>query len=72
MFSAIENYAISQPHRQFTEFNFLGYFAHKHEPESYKFIDLSCSAIPENKCLQMWSWSGLTNDDIQKLQEAIG
>jgi len=71
-FSDIENYSTTQPKGQFTEFNFLGYFAEKHEPDSYVFIDLSTgAAIPINKSRQFWSWSGLTQKERIELEESI-
>ena len=68
-FPDIENYAVSQPFRKFSEFNILGFFACKHESEKYHFLDLSFEAIPENKSKQFWSWSGMTTDELHQLEE---
>jgi glycosyltransferase involved in cell wall biosynthesis len=70
-FPDIENYGKSQPYRQFTEFNFLGYFTETTEPENYEFIDLEFNEAPENKCKQFWSWSGLTRDEKREIQSLL-
>lgn len=71
LFPNIEEYAIRQPHRQFSEFNILGFFAWKHEKEKYHFHNLEELPPPENKSLQKWSWSGLTNDERIELEEIV-
>ncbi len=78
LFPDIENYAISQPHRQFSEFNILGFFAHKHEPENYIFIEAKfvtgshenkVEGLPENRSFQAWSWGGITEEVQLKLDQ---
>ncbi len=80
MFSDIENYAINQPFRKFSEFNILGYFSFKHEPENYKFIEAKFTTgshgnqsidLPENKSKQYWSWSGLTESEKLEIENSI-
>lgn len=80
-FPYIENYAVSQPHRSFSEFNILGFFAWKHHQEDYKFIEAKFTTgsdtnemelLPKNKAYQGWSWSGLTDEDKKILDEVIG
>ena len=71
-FTKIESYAITQPYRQFTEFNFLGYFAEKFSSDKYVFIDLSKGEkIPKNNSKQYWSWSGLTQQERIELENTI-
>ena len=70
-FPDIENYAVNQPHRQFSEFNILGFFAWKHEQENYKFIDLSKETAPVMKCKQYWSWSNLTDSERIEIENTI-
>ena len=70
-FPDIENYAISQPNRAFSEFNILGFFAWKHEQENYKFIDLSKETAPIMKCKQYWSWSNLTEIERKEIENTI-
>lgn len=79
-FSDIENYAISQPFRKFSEFNILGFYAWKNEQESYKFIEAKYTtgsheneidSIPKNRCKQYWSWSGLTPAERNEIESTI-
>ncbi len=62
-FPDIENYIVKQPYRKFSEFNALGFYAEKMQADEYSFIDVDKEALPENKCKQFWSWSGLTNNE---------
>ena len=67
-FPDLENYVMSQPYRKFSEFNALGFYAEKMQPESYEIIDITNGVpewLPENKSVQKWSWGGIT-EDIQK------
>jgi len=77
-FPDIENYAVSQPHRQFSEFNALGFFAWKYEQETYKFIEAhyttgsdnnEMDSLPKNKTFQGWSWGGFTEEVMIKLNQ---
>lgn len=72
-FSDIERYVMSQPYRQFSEFNVLGYYAEKMHPEAYHIVDLSKETFnKKNKTVQMWSWSGLTQKDLIEINKIIG
>ena len=79
-FPDIENYAISQPKRQFSEFNILGYFAEKYESENYLFIEAKFKTgshsnqlkdLPINKSKQYTSWSGLTQAERIEIERSI-
>ncbi len=71
-FPDLENYVMSQPYRQFSEFNFLGYYCWKMERENYHFIDVSKGeVVPDRKCKQFWSWSGLNEKDLTKIAEIL-
>lgn len=79
-FSDIENYAISQPHRKFSEFNILGFYAWKNERENYKFIEAKFTtgsheneidSLPQNRSKQFWSWSGLTQSERNEIENTI-
>lgn len=63
LFPKIEQYIIEQPKSQFSEFNALGFFINKHEPENYHFHDLTIEPAPENKGHQFWSYSQLTEEE---------
>jgi len=69
LFPEIEKYAIGQPYRKFTEFNILGFFAHKHQEEAYSFISLWNNPVPVNKSKQYWSWSGMTEEERKELEK---
>ena len=73
-FPDLENYIMSQPHRQFSEFNALGYYSEKMQNESYSIIDVTdglSEEIPENKAVQFWSWSNLTPFEEMKIKQLI-
>lgn len=72
-FPFIEDYVVNLPYRRFSEFNALGYFAEKMESEKYSIIDIDNTDIklPENKCMQFWSWGGVENN-IKRIEELIG
>jgi len=74
-FPDLENYIMSQPYRQFSEFNALGVYAEKMQPECYSIIDITeglPNYIPENKAHQWWSWSGLKQSEEIQIKEMIG
>ena len=70
-FPDIENYGINQPNRDFSEFNYLGFFAWKHEPENYKFVNLEVEPIPVTHCKQYWSYSNLTESERLEIENSI-
>lgn len=71
-FEDIESYVMSQPYRQFSEFNALGYYAEKMQPESYYIVDLSVEHSPIiNRSKQFWSWSGLTKSEENEILNII-
>lgn len=73
-FPDLENYIMKQPHRQFSEFNALGFYAEKMQPESYEIIDITNGVpedLPENRSQQFWSWSGLTDNDLHQINNII-
>lgn len=71
-FPDIEDYIQKQPYRKFSEFNVLGFYAEKMQPDDYTFIDLASNPVPENKSKQFWSWSGLTDSDRKEILKIIG
>lgn len=70
-FSDIEKYILSQPYRQFSEFNVLGFYCEKMENENYSILEVGSVDLPENKCEQFWSWSGLTEKDLEKINNTL-
>lgn len=70
-FPHIEQYIEGQPYREFSEFNALGFFAEKMQPDSYEIIDISQHAAPENKAIQFWSWGGL-DKNLKEVKRIVG
>lgn len=73
-FPDIENYVISQPYRQFSEFNALGFYAEKMQPDDYSIVDVTNGVpeyLPENKSKQYWSWSNLTEIERKEIENTI-
>ena len=73
-FPDIENYIINQPYRQFSEFNVLGFYAEKMQPEDYSIIDVTNGVpeyLPENKSVQKWSWGGISEEIKTELESYL-
>lgn len=73
-FPNIENYIINQPYRQFSEFNVLGFYAEKMQPEDYSIIDVTDGVpeyLPENKSVQKWSWGGISEEIKTELESYL-
>ena len=73
-FPDIENYVMSQPYRQFSEFNALGFYAEKMQPNDYSIIDVSNGVteyFPENNAIQKWSWGGISEEIKKELESYL-
>lgn len=73
-FPDIENYVMSQPYRQFSEFNVLGFYSEKMQNDDYSIIDVTNGVpeyLPENKSKQWWSWSGLKENEEIEIKKII-
>lgn len=71
-FLDLENYVINQPYMMFSEFNVLGFYAEKMQPNEYEFIDVTGNEnIPKNNSKQFWSWSGLTEKDEKEIKDLL-
>jgi hypothetical protein len=68
-FPNIVDYAQQQPKHKFTEFNFLGFFAEKFEPEKYYFWNIHRGKPPTIRARQFWSWGGVTPEIALELKE---
>jgi hypothetical protein len=65
---------MSQPYRQFSEFNALGFYAEKMQPDDYSIVDVTNGVpeyLPENKSKQYWSWSNLTEIERKEIENTI-
>ncbi len=66
---SFETWALSQPFRGVTEFNFIGQFLHREFPNFIHFHDTRFG-IPECYVDQRWSWAGIT-PEIRLAMEAL-
>ncbi len=66
---SFETWALSQPFRGVTEFNFIGQFLHREFPNFIHFHDTRFG-IPPSFVEQYWSWSGIT-PEIRTYMEAL-
>lgn len=68
----INEYVVSQPGRHFSEFNFLGAWAHRHHPELYQFVNTEEVTMPPVFAKQFRSWDGityLTRRELEKIEQ---
>ena len=67
-FPDLQSYAHSiNNRRQFSEFNFLGFFAEKYEGEHYKFCDIEHESLPPQGSRQFWTVDGITPQTLAEL-----
>lgn len=57
--------------QRFSEFNYLGAYAHINEAERYDFRATEHVAPPPSKMRQFWSWGGI-NEQVQQELKACG
>lgn len=79
--STLRNLASTYPHleaeviaavnRVFSEFNVIGAYAEKFESDKYNFLDTATNKIPEEVVMQNWSWGGLTEEVIKKINKYL-
>lgn len=63
----MEQYVVSQPFKEFSEFNTLGAFADFFCPEKYEFKNTD-DGVEENCLIQHYSWGGLTDEIREKIE----
>lgn len=63
-----EVYVMDQPGRHFSEFNYLGAYADKFEPENYCIKDTEKDGHGNMYLKQFWSWSGLKPEEREELE----
>lgn len=67
----LSQYVQEQPQRQFSEFNTVGAYADKFQPEKYVFQDTDDGELPVLYVRQFWSWGGLTEDVIAEMKKIL-
>lgn len=68
-FPNLESYARGCRRGDFSEFNFLGYFAETTEPGRYCFRDVEREPLPPQQSRQFWTVDGLTPPTLAELAE---
>jgi len=69
----LKDYIMSQPYREFSEFNCLGFYLYEYHRDKFEWFDTSKHPESEWPTLtvdQCWSWGGLT-DEIKAKWENI-
>jgi len=66
-FPDLEAYARTCRRKDFSEFNILGYFAERTEPERYVFRDVEVEALPPQRSRQFWTVDGVTPETLREL-----
>ncbi len=64
-------YVESIKDKGFSEFNLVGAYIEKFEPEKYNIIDTSTVSLPPVKARQFWSWSRLTPEEEIVIKEIL-
>lgn len=57
----LADYVLAQPPRGFSEFNTLGAYARRAEPEAFHWVDVDQGSPGPDWCRWYWSWEGLDN-----------
>jgi Family of unknown function (DUF6492) len=66
----LEEYVMTQPHREFSEFNALGAWAYEFERDRFHWINTAeAETFPPSRLVQDWSWGGITKEKRLNLEE---
>ena len=68
-FPEIEAYARRQPRKEFSEFQFLGFFISLYEQSDYAWTELSESPMPVYHTRQYWNADGITRKSLDEMAE---
>jgi hypothetical protein len=68
-FPNIEAYARKQPRKEFSEFQFLGFFLYLNEPQNYHLLELTESPMPQYHTRQFWNVDGITKLTVDELAQ---
>jgi hypothetical protein len=68
----IASYVLSQPARNFSEYNALGAFAFRHYPERFRWVDVDRQTAGEPFCRWFWSWGGLDRATRAQIDAILG
>lgn len=65
---SMDAYVMSQPGREFSEYNCLGFFAWLKHRDVFYWHDTTIDGVPEWPFRQGWSWGGLTSKIREELE----
>jgi glycosyltransferase involved in cell wall biosynthesis len=68
-FPDIEIFGKKLSRREFSEFEFLGFFIHLNEPQNYRLLDLDKDSSPTYHTRQFWNVDGLTKEILTELNQ---
>jgi len=68
-FPDIEAYARKQPRKEFSEFQFLGFFIYLNEPQNYLLLDITESHMAQYHTRQFWNVDGITKTTLDVLAQ---
>ena len=66
-FPEIDGYARQQPRKEFSEFQFLGFFIHLNERADYHLVELSENPVPTYHTRQYWNVDGITEEVLAEM-----
>jgi hypothetical protein len=68
-FPDIEAYARKQSRKEFSEFQFLGFFIYLNEPQNYRLLEVTESVTPPYHIRQFWNVDGITKITLDELAQ---
>lgn len=67
----LTEYIMSQPAREFSEFNTIGFYLWLYHRDKIHWHDTSIDGVPESVEHQRWSWSGLTPEIRAEIEREL-
>lgn len=71
IFPKMNDYVMTRPGRHFSEFNVMGAFADKYEPERYVWKDTATTEFVPEKLKQFHSYSQYTKENIELIERML-
>lgn len=66
-FPDIDGYARRQPRKEFSEFQFLGFYVHLNERSEYRLFELTENRTPTFHTRQYWNADGITSEVLSEM-----
>lgn len=67
---SMEAYAAGRPHRNFSEFNVMGFYLHAHHHDKINWLNTD-DGVPEPLLIQAWSHGGITPEIKQQFEDIL-